>query len=261
LLGGETAPGGAENAEIEVPEGPSAEELAVQTRIDELIDQRATAMEAELKKRFDKQLQGLQGELDSAKKATEERDRLLQEKADREKAQQDAEALAAEVAAKEAKAKEAEAKEAERKREEAKLAEANAAALPAAATGGEANAQSPQNAQTTASKQAPPPIPTVRRGDLVVPGPGIIRPKVLNRLNPRFPEVARKMGRKGGTVKLRLLVDEVGKVRKVEALNKLGFGFDAEAMKAVRKTKYTPATADGVEVQMWIEVNVVFKQR
>ena len=44
-----------------------------------------------------------------------------------------------------------------------------------------------------------------------------------------------------GKVKLRLLVDETGHVRKVTALNKLGYGLDEVAELAARKLVFSPA--------------------
>ncbi len=250
-------PGEGELQEEEAPASPSPEE--VQDKIDELIDQRASAMEAELKKRFDQQLQGLQGELDEAKKAAEERDILLAEKKDQEeKARLEAEAIAEAEAIKQAKAQEAEQK---KKDEAAKLAAAEQAQTQdeSAATTSDAPTQVAQSQPQQTAPQPPP--PSVRRGDLVTPGAGVTPPRVVKRHQPRFPEMARRLGKKGGTVTVKVLVDETGKVRKTEAVNKLGFGFDSEAMMAAKNSTYSPATKDGVPVKMWLDVSVVFQKQ
>jgi len=168
------------------------------------------------------------------------------------------------------------AQEAERLAEE-EAATATTAVEQAATTTDSASgpAGDPAAAQTAASSTqpaaqttiAPPPPktsvetvrPKVRRGDLVKFGKGVVEPKVLNRASPRFPEVARRMGKPGGTVKVRVLIDENGKVLRAELLNKLGFGFDGEALNAAKRATWAPATKYGVPVKMWKELSVIFQ--
>ena len=59
---------------------------------------------------------------------------------------------------------------------------------------------------------------------------------------------------------VKVLVDENGRPLEVEQVgDKVGFGFDNEAVQAVRKAGFKPATKDGVPVKMWHTVKVEFK--
>ena len=241
-----------ELAEEAEPAGPSPED--VQAQIDALIEKKASDMEAQLRKQFDQELKSLQQELQSAKDATAEREQAIreQELADQRdlEARQEAERLAQ--------------AEADKKAEEA--AQQSAATDEAASTATTAVAQ-PDGSETPAAATPPPAKPAietarpkVRRGDLITGGDGVVEPKVLSQANPRFPEVARRLGKDGGIVTVRVLVDENGKVLKTELVKKLGFGFDAEAMNAAKRATWAPATKYGVPVKMWKELNVKFQR-
>lgn len=69
-------------------------------------------------------------------------------------------------------------------------------------------------------------------------------PDFLKKALPKYPRVARKMG-KEGTVLLRVTIDERGLPVEVEILNRAGSGFDEEAVQAVRNSVFTPARKDG----------------
>lgn len=70
-------------------------------------------------------------------------------------------------------------------------------------------------------------------------GPGFI-----SRVLPRFPRMAREMGREG-TVMLSLTIDNHGILQDVEVVEGCGFGFDEEALRAVRASKFRPAVRNG----------------
>ncbi len=108
---------------------------------------------------------------------------------------------------------------------------------------------------------APAPVePTVRRGDLVTPGPGVARPQFVSMPNPRYPEIAKRTNR-SATVVVPILVDENGNVTQTKPpAQKAGFGFDDAALDAARRASFRPATKNGVPVKMWMELSVVFKQ-
>jgi TonB family protein len=223
------------------PTGPTPEEL--QAKIDGLINEKADAMEEQIRSHYDQQLKELQKQLESAQKEKKDREEQLvkqrQQEEDRKRreaeSQQQAE-LEKKRAAEEEAANKAAAEQA------AKVAAAEAAPPPPAA--------------------APPPKPAqpqVRRGDLVEPGPGVTPPKLTNQAPARFPEMARKVGKTAATVTVRVLVDENGKVIDTQVAEKVGFGFDAEALQVAKKSTFSPATKGGVPVKMWIEFKVGFK--
>jgi protein TonB len=66
--------------------------------------------------------------------------------------------------------------------------------------------------------------------------------KVLREINPVYPERAKKAGI-AGTVKVLLIIDVYGNVSSVDVLsvNPPGYGFEVEAVKAVREWKFEPA--------------------
>lgn len=99
----------------------------------------------------------------------------------------------------------------------------------------------------------------VRRGELVVPGPGVIEPKMTRSPRPRFPTLARKLNKKA-VVSVRVLVDETGKVTRTElAGEKVGFGFDQAALAAARTAGFAAATKRGVAVKMWKTLRIKFE--
>ncbi|HDH01623.1 MAG TPA: energy transducer TonB, partial [Nitrospirae bacterium] len=63
-----------------------------------------------------------------------------------------------------------------------------------------------------------------------------------------YPWIARKMGREG-RVLLRLTIDETGRLLDVVVVEKAGFGFDREAVKAVRLSTFRPAVRNGMPVK------------
>lgn len=235
--------------ELPEPTGPTEEEI--QAKIQELIGQESSAIEDQLRSQYDEQLKELQDQLAKAQKDAEERrkeqERLAEEARLAEERQAELE-------------KEAEAAKAAE--EEAKLAEKEAEEEPEEI----AEAAPPETAPPT---QAPPPPvvappppkpaePQVRRGDLVEMGPGVVRARPL-RIAPRYPEMARRIGRKTAVVTVRVLVDENGKALEVEQVSeKVGMGFDKEAISAAKRGTYQAATKNGVPVKMWARVDIKF---
>lgn len=72
-------------------------------------------------------------------------------------------------------------------------------------------------------------------------------PKFLKRILPRYPRLARELG-KEGTVVLRLHIDAQGRLTSVQVVQKAGSGFDEEAVRAVKSSTFTPAKRDGKAV-------------
>ncbi len=73
-------------------------------------------------------------------------------------------------------------------------------------------------------------------------------PAFIERVLPEYPWIARKMGREG-RVLLRLTIDETGRLLDVVVVEKAGFGFDREAVKAVRLSTFRPAVRNGMPVK------------
>jgi protein TonB len=62
----------------------------------------------------------------------------------------------------------------------------------------------------------------------------------MQRVMPRYPELARRRGREGLVV-LRLTIDEGGLLQHAEVVEKAGFGLDEAALEAARASSYAPA--------------------
>lgn len=84
-------------------------------------------------------------------------------------------------------------------------------------------------------------------------------PKVVFKVEPKYPELARRAG-KEGLVILRILITktgEVGKIVVVSAPEKLGF--DDAAVEAVRQWRFKPPTVGGNPVDVWCTLPIKFK--
>jgi protein TonB len=69
-------------------------------------------------------------------------------------------------------------------------------------------------------------------------------PKFLFCEIPKYPLMARKLGREGRVV-LKLAIDEKGTLMDVEVIEDGGYGFTAAALEAVKKSKFLPAEKNG----------------
>lgn len=69
-------------------------------------------------------------------------------------------------------------------------------------------------------------------------------PRFLRRVLPRYPQLAREMG-KEGTVLLRLTIDERGRLVEAIVERGAGSGFDEQALRAVKESTFSPARRDG----------------
>jgi protein TonB len=73
-------------------------------------------------------------------------------------------------------------------------------------------------------------------------GPGFLR-----RVLPRYPRLAREMGREG-TVVLSLTIDANGILQDAEVMESAGFGFDEEALRALQASSFKAAVRNGKPV-------------
>lgn len=69
-------------------------------------------------------------------------------------------------------------------------------------------------------------------------------PKIVHWTRPQYPRKARAKGRTGLVV-LRITIDSSGHPTRIEVLREAGFGFDEAAIKAIKKSSFTPATHNG----------------
>jgi protein TonB len=72
--------------------------------------------------------------------------------------------------------------------------------------------------------------------------------KPLQTVHASYPPMALRMGMEGD-VTLKIEVDTEGKVTKAEIVRSAGAGFDEEALKAVKQSRFEPAQKDGMNVR------------
>jgi len=90
--------------------------------------------------------------------------------------------------------------------------------------------------------------------------PDVVKPVLVNRVNPIYPPAAAKK-RVEGTVILSVLVSENGDVSDVKVLRPAGgtIGLNEAAVAAAKKWKFRPAVKDGKRISVWITYPIVFK--
>jgi protein TonB len=89
-------------------------------------------------------------------------------------------------------------------------------------------------------------------------GGDVKAPVVINRVEPVYPEVARK-ARISGIVIVECIIDKQGNVTNVQVLKPLPFGLDQAAVDAVRRWKFRPGTLNGQPVDVIFNLTVNFK--
>ncbi|MBF0376424.1 MAG: energy transducer TonB [Desulfamplus sp.] len=83
-------------------------------------------------------------------------------------------------------------------------------------------------------------------------------PKFARRVMPKYPKVAQRLGIEG-EVTLKLLIDASGTLIKVEVVKGAGRGFDEEAVRAVKHSKFSPAVQNGNPVGCVALIKIQFK--
>ncbi|MGH7824283.1 MAG: energy transducer TonB [Candidatus Binatia bacterium] len=71
--------------------------------------------------------------------------------------------------------------------------------------------------------------------------------KAIQTARAVYPPMALRMGLQGD-VTLRIEIDPEGRVTKAEIIKSAGMGFDEEALKAVKQSRFEPAQRDGRQV-------------
>lgn len=116
-----------------------------------------------------------------------------------------------------------------------------------------AQGQSPATPNTKTS-DAP---DNVSQEHIYGPKEGAKPPRATYSPDADYPTKGRN-GQKGGTVVLGLVVGRDGLPRDVEVVRSLSPGFDQEAVNAVKKWRFAPATKDGKPVAVRINVEIRF---
>ncbi len=112
-------------------------------------------------------------------------------------------------------------------------------------------AQEPQSDKAESEKQEPVSLPTA--GTM-----GYTLPKCLNCPAAKFSKEAIKH-KYEGTVTLKIVVDETGHAKDIAVTKGLNFGLTEQAIAAVRKWRFKPATGpDGKPAAVRINVEVTF---
>lgn len=87
--------------------------------------------------------------------------------------------------------------------------------------------------------------------------PGVVRPQYKFKAEPKYPEVASKAGKEGQVI-LQATIDEKGIPRDIVAITDVGFGFEAAAIAALKKTTFRPATKGGNPISLQVEIPYTF---
>ena len=104
----------------------------------------------------------------------------------------------------------------------------------------------------------PPPEPDPPR--VIRVGGAVKAPEVLLRIEPVYPEVARRV-KLEGTVIIELLIDPQGEVAETTVLRGLPMGLTEAALDAVRQWRFAPSTIDGRPVSVRYVISVIFRLR
>jgi eukaryotic-like serine/threonine-protein kinase len=111
-------------------------------------------------------------------------------------------------------------------------------------------------------KAAPAPLEPMKAGDQIRRGqPNVEEPEVKTLASYTYPAAAKGSGRKV-TIRLAVLVDETGQVTdaQIREGDKSGLGFEEAALAAAKKTRFFPATRDGIAGKMWTELLLDFSE-
>jgi TonB family protein len=86
----------------------------------------------------------------------------------------------------------------------------------------------------------------------------IVPPKILVATDPNYSDEARKKGIEG-SVQVAFILGKDGEPHDVIVKRSLGHGLDGEAVNAVKKWRFQPATRDGKPVETKMQVEVSFR--
>ncbi len=85
-----------------------------------------------------------------------------------------------------------------------------------------------------------------------------IPPKFLYQIKPEYPEGARINGIEAEVI-AEVKIDENGNIKDIRIIKTGGFGFDEAVIKALQKSKFSPAIKDGKPVPVTVKIPFRFK--
>ena len=91
-------------------------------------------------------------------------------------------------------------------------------------------------------------------------GGGVTAPKVIYAPDPEYDDASRK-AKLSGTVVLSVVVTKEGRTRDVKVVKSLSRALDKQAIAAVSRWTFTPATKDGEPVAVELKVETSFRIR
>jgi TonB family protein len=95
---------------------------------------------------------------------------------------------------------------------------------------------------------------------LFVPGGDVTEPRLLDRVEPSYSELARKLRLEGVAV-LQAIIRADGRIEEVRVVKSAHSLLDADAVRAVEQWRYRPATLKGRPVRVSLTVTVEFRLR
>jgi TonB family protein len=112
--------------------------------------------------------------------------------------------------------------------------------------------------ESSTPQEEPVPKPPPQDTPTAEPSAEVVKPVLIHRVNPEYPEVARK-SRIQGVVILEANVTREGTVKNLKVIRGLHPILDQAAMKAVGQWRYKPATLNGKPVNVQTTITVNFK--
>ena len=89
------------------------------------------------------------------------------------------------------------------------------------------------------------------------PEPGVVDPAFKNKVEPKYPESAKK-AEKIGDVILQATIDEKGIPKDIVALTNLGFGLEEAAIAAFKKSSFRPAMKGDKPISKQVQITYKF---
>lgn len=109
---------------------------------------------------------------------------------------------------------------------------------------------------------APPPNADFAKGVRDAMAPGVVAPRILERVDPKYPSLALQQ-KIQGEVWIRAVVLEDGSVGDVQVTKSLDreHGMDDAAVTAAKKWKFSPATENGAPIPVVVTITMEFRAR
>ncbi len=91
-------------------------------------------------------------------------------------------------------------------------------------------------------------------------GGNVQPPTIVKRVEPRYPEIARRTGIQGMVI-LEAIIDRTGRVRDVKVVRSLNTLCDEAAIEAVRQWEFKPGTQNDIPIDVIMNLTVQFTLR